>query len=164
MMPYAVQRFRFTIGQGMIVIAVLAVLFASLPMAVAVNVAFAVTCLVAIGRNRLLSEPVGCILCLLGLLTGPAAVVIWLFGPRIAGSDSFLFVVIAVSSIAGGLGAARLRRPTRSAKRFAPHQNETQREFELVEDLLKRARKDGDEVVIAKLSEYRVKLKQRLQL
>ena len=163
-MPYNVQRFRFTIGQGMAVIAVLAVLFASLPMPLAIDVAFATTCLVAIGRNRLLTEPLGCVLCLLGLLAGPAALVTWLFGPRIAGSDSFLFSVFIVSLIAGALGTSRLRRPNPVARPFASHQNETQTEFELVEHLLRRAHKDGDEVVIAKLTEYRVKLEQRLEL
>ena len=47
------RRFRFTIGQGMWIIAALAALFAIMPMPMAIDVAFATTCLLAIGGNRL---------------------------------------------------------------------------------------------------------------
>ena len=83
------RRFRFTIGQGMIVIAALAVVFASMPMPLAIDVAFADN-LPRRDRSQsiadstgltLLSEPVGCIFCFFGLLAVGGVLGAWLLRP-----------------------------------------------------------------------------------
>jgi hypothetical protein len=151
------RRFRFTIGQGMILIALLAVAFANMPMPLAINVAFATICLLAIGRKRLLFEPIGCVSCFLGLLTSVTAVEAWLLGSRTPG-DKTLLLVFAGSMIVGLLGAARLRRPGLTLDKRARHGDETEIELDRVGHLLRCAQDDGDEIVISKLTEYRAKL------
>jgi hypothetical protein len=142
----------------MVVIAVLAVAFATMPMPLAINVAFATICLLAIGRKRLLFEPVGCVSCFLGLLTSVAALEAWVLGPRTPGDHRLLFV-FASSMIVGLLGAALLRRPGLTLGERARHRDETEIELERVEHLLRCAQDDGDEIVVSKLTEYQGKLK-----
>ena len=162
-MVHARRRFRFTIGQGMLVIALLAVLFASTPMPIAIDVVFATTCLFIIGRDRLFIEPIGCICCFLGLLTGPAAFLAWLLRPSTADTDLQAFFIVNGALIIGGLGAARLRRRQTIVKTLTPTPDETQSELRRVAYLLKRAQKDGDGFVISKLIAYRAKLENELK-
>jgi hypothetical protein len=159
------RGFRFTISQGMMVIAALAVAFAIMPMPIAINVAFATTCLVAIAHNRsrnstvltLLSEPVGCLFCFLGLLAVGGVIGGWLVRPAtITNLDHW--VIFFASLMAGLFGAARLWRPNATTDASDPNRHGPKAEIKLVEHLLRRAHEDGDELVISKLTEYRTRL------
>jgi hypothetical protein len=159
------RGFRFTIGQGMTVIAALAVAFAIMPMPLAIDVAFATTCLVAIAHNRsrsstaltLLSEPVGCLFCFLGLLAVGGVIGGWLLRPgTIADVDPWF--IFLISSMAGLFGAARLRRTKATTEARGPDRDGPEAELKRVEHLLRRAHEDGDEVVISKLTAYRTRL------
>jgi len=160
----AFRGFRFTIGQGMAVIAALAVLFAVLPLTLAINVALATAGLVAIGRSRLFIQPLGCVLCFLGLLLGLAALEGWIISLWRVGSAVSWGSFAVCSFILASLGIALLRQPARSAKSSAPIVYETKAELRLVESLLRRANEDGDDVVVMKLTEYRAKLEHELQV
>jgi hypothetical protein len=149
----------------MIVIAALAVAFAIMPMPLAINVAFATTCLVAIAHNRsrnstvltLLSEPVGCLFCFLGLLAVGGVIGGWLVRPgTIADFDPW--VLFFASLMAGLFGATRLWRPKATMEARDPNRDGPKAELKLVEHLLRRAHEDGDELVISKLTEYRTRL------
>jgi hypothetical protein len=162
--------FRFTIGQGMAIIAVLAVLFAILPMPLAINVAIATACLVAIGRNRLVAEPLGCVLCFVGLLVGVVALEGWFYSLWKPGGETPWGAFIIVSLLVGGMGAMLLRRSVPIGGAFAKffdeaeaELDETEAELKLVENLLRQAEDDRDEVVILKLTAYRARLAQRLE-
>jgi hypothetical protein len=147
----------------MAVIALLAVTFATMPVPLAINVAFATVCLFAIGRSRVLFEPVGCISCFFGLLIALAALEAWLLGPRKPGDHTLLFMS-GCSMIVGLLGAALLRRPDSKVDDRALHRDETELEVERVEHLLRCAHDDGDEIVATKLAEYQRTLKHKAQL
>src|SRR5262249_2093231 len=134
----AFRGFRFTIGQGMAVIAVLAVFFAILPMSLAIEVALATAGLVAIGRSRLFSQPLGCVFCFLGLLSGLAALEGWIISLWRVGGDMPWGTFAVCSFIIAWLGIAILRQPARSAKSSAPILYETRAEPRLVEGLLRR--------------------------
>ena len=156
-MVHTHRSFRFTIGQGMIVIAALAVAFAIMPMPLAIDVAFATACLVGIAHNRsrtsnvptLLSEPVGCLFVLLGLLAAWRRY--WRMASHVSGTianrDPWVTFFIC-SLIAGLFGATRLRRSKafRSRKHSPRIVTRLKAELKLVEHLLRRAHKDGDEL------------------
>jgi hypothetical protein len=86
----------------------------------------------------------------------------WLLHPRTI-TDRALWIIFFVSLITGLLGAVRLRRRTASAEAPDPNRDETKVELKLVENLLRRAYDDGDEVVISKLTEYRARLAHELR-
>ncbi len=105
--------FRFTIGQGMAVIAALAVLFALFPMPLAIIVAILTSCCVLLNRSRapnlvyarespILAQSVGCLCSLLGFIGGAILGVRLIIPP---GADSGL-AVAAIGFWFGLLGAA----------------------------------------------------------
>jgi hypothetical protein len=120
-------------------------------------------CLFVIGRDRLFIEPIGCICCFLGLLTGPAAFLAWLLRPATADTHLQTFLIVNGALIIGGLGAARLRRRRTIGKTLTPEPDETRSELRRVAYLLKRAQNDGDVFVISKLIAYRAKLENELK-
>jgi hypothetical protein len=141
-------------------------------MPVAINVAIATACLVAIGRNRLLAEPLGCVSCFVGLLVGLVALEGWLYRLWKPGVENPWGLFIIVSLMVGGMGAFLLRRPVPIAELFAQKLDateaelqlvETEAELQLVENLMRQAEDDRDELVISKLTEYRARLAHRLE-
>lgn len=177
------RGFRFTIGQGMMVIALLAVAMAMMPMPAAVALAVLTARLLVFGRNQSRNRTrafssVGCPLCLLGFLVGAMTGMIWpntstdcglvvipfALGFGLAGS-----VIAAVAGLAVSL--ALPRRPPSSHDRSESNNeqstridcNDTQAELERVEQLLRHARRHDDDVVTAKLRDYKERLENDLQ-
>ena len=107
------SAFRFTIGQGMAVIAALAVAFALFPMPIAIILAVLTSCYMLLHRSRapdlvygresaIVAESVGCLSSLLGFIGG-AILGVRLIIPR--GADSGL-AVAAIGFWFGLVGAA----------------------------------------------------------
>ena len=173
------RGFRFTIGQGMMVIAALAVAFAIMPMPVAIIVAFLTSCLVVLGRKRPLrptplSKSFGCLFCFCGL-AGGMVVGSWFLrhshaSGRVENTELFwalfcgLFSALTAGIYGQFLGTTLSSHQNSTANALDSKRAKTQAELELVDQLLRRAHEGDDEIVISKLSEYRAKLEHELQL
>ncbi len=173
--------FRFTIGQGMTVIAALAVAFAIMPMPVAIVAAFLTYSLVVLGRGRPLkptplSRSFGCLFSFCGLVGG-LVVGSWSdvhlrSSGRVGDSELFWIAGVNARGLFGGLTARILGRflggklagdLESTAVRLDSKRDKTQAQLKLVEHLLRRAHEDGDEEVTSKLAEFRAKLEHELQ-
>jgi hypothetical protein len=93
-----------------------------------------------------------------------AALEAWIISLWTVGGELPWGTLAVCSFIIACLGIAILRQPAPSAKRAVPILYETKAELQLVQGLLRRVNKDGDDVVIAKLTEYRSKLEHELEM
>jgi hypothetical protein len=168
------HAFRFTIGQGMAVIAALAVLFAFLPMPVAIGVAFLGLWLL-VPRRKNVSNPalvrtIGCLCSLLGFFLGAAIGVVTLPFPPNPGLavtsvlSSYGFIGAIVAGVIGHqVASRRFGRPPSSRDPSSAKRKAVQDEIELVGRLLVLAEEEGDEDVSLKLAAYRARLEQELR-
>ena len=174
------RAFRFTIGQGMAVIAALAVTFAFLPMPVAI-VLILITLLlvlhslvVARRTNRsipTLGESIGCLFSFAGFLGGVVVGV-----SLVSRTADYGGLHIAVGLCCGLLGALitgivgyfvaltlpREPLPSPSVSNAKTKREAAQAEIELVERLLVQAAEENDEEVRTKLTAYHAGLVQGL--
>ena len=172
--------FRFTIGQGMAVIAALAVTFAFVPMPVAIfliliTLLLVLHSLVVAQRTQRsrpnLGETIGCLSCFAGFLGG--AIVGVSLVNRTAGYSG-LHIAVAlccgplgalIAGIVGHIVALTLPReplPSPSESKAKAKREAAQAEIELVERLLVQAAEENDEEVRTKLAAYHLRLVQRL--
>jgi hypothetical protein len=170
----AFRGFRFTIGQGMVVIALSAVAFAFMPAPAAVVLTLATPCLIALGHRRirqptLLSESIVAIFVFFGLFGGVA---LGRWCGVVANDDRWIddddlcalagiFTGVVLGRLVGTaiLGPSILANEAPDAKHA-----DTRFELKVVEEMLRRAHEDGDEITISKLTDYRAKLEHDLLL
>jgi hypothetical protein len=178
-MANAHLRFRFTIGQGMMVIAALAVAFAIMPLGVAILMSILITCLILLMRERIQSRrpipkygPDGCTLSFFGMLvamvTAPSFYKIALASGRAGDAGLWALLCCLAAALTGILIVQYLVAkyaidPNSTANPLDSKRARTQAELERVDHLLKCALEDDDEIVISKLSEYRARLDQELR-
>ena len=175
------RRFRFTIAQGMAVIAALGVTFAIFPMPLAIAfLVFAGSLLLLRPDPRSRRTPHGASLgCLFGLLGCPAGAIIGvhLAGHRVVmdrfsgvGDPTALGALLGglVGALAAGLAGYFVSRAlfrglmNGRAPRNSPREA-LREEIGLVDGLLRHAREQADEEVTVKLAEYKVKLERDLE-
>jgi hypothetical protein len=169
--------FRFTIGQGMAVIAALAVTFAFLPMPVAIFLIFITLLLVlhwlVVARRTQRSSPslgetIGCLSCFAGFFGGA------ILGDSLGADYSGLsfgvvlcsgFLGASIAGIVGHFVALTLPReplPSPSVSNAKTKREAAQAEIELVERLLVQAAEENDEEIRTKLAAYHAGLVQSL--
>jgi hypothetical protein len=179
-MAMSARVFRFTIGQGMAVIAALAVIFAFVPMPAAIfliliTLLLVLHLLVAARRtNRSipsLGERIGCLSCFAGFLGGAIVGVSrvgWsadYYGLNIGFALCCGFLGALIVGIVGHFVALALPReplPSPSVSYAKTKREAAQAEIELVERLLVQAAKENDEEVRTKLAAYHAGLVQVL--
>ena len=149
---------RFTIGQGMLVIALFGVAFAVLPIQVGlVAVPAAILAYIGrkcAGRQKAPLGSIGCLLCLIGIILGSVTGMVWIGA----------MVTAAVISMRLGVFVADIGRVAAAPQKLLETGNSDARaELVLVEQLLMQARKDGDEFVAEKLRNYKARLKNQLK-
>ena len=181
-MSKARDGFRFTIGQGMALIAALAVLFAIFPMPVAV--AFALFASAAYvfrhrphSKPRVLAAPIGCLFFLIGFPAGIVLAAKLLRASvgmgRFVGTSDLTVLAVTVSGslaaiVAGAvgyfLGAALSGWLFHDDDASKSRLDEVQAELAWVTQVLEQPEASDDAEVSVKLAAYRVKLEHQLEV
>jgi hypothetical protein len=173
-------RFRFTIGQGMAVIAVLGVIFAVFPMPLAIPAALMMALVYVLPRdpNSRGTPRAASFGCLFGLLGCPVGAFIAMqllraVTGRLRGvGDDAIALGAAVGGLLGALTAGvawhymslALAPPRMACQEHRKSPREALRkEIEMVDGLLVFARKQEDEEVRVKLADYKSKLERDLE-